>query len=163
MNTQKVVVGGITAGVVIFILDFVANGLLFGDRWMAALDAASPTLSANAESTEAIVTLVAVDLVFGVLLVWLYAVLRPSFGPGPKTAAIAGIYFWVLTGMVWATFAGIGLYSWGMYALGAVVWLVISLAAASVGGMLYKEAAPVASAGRANSLPRLKKRSWRRR
>lgn len=39
---------------------------------------------------------------------WLYAAIRPRYGPGPKTAAIAGLALWVISGMVhviWAVFA----------------------------------------------------------
>src|SRR5437667_4515115 len=34
--------------------------------------------------------------VLGVLLVWLYAAIRPRFGPGPKTSLIAGLVLWFL-------------------------------------------------------------------
>ena len=32
----------------------------------------------------------------GVLLMWLYAAIRPRYGPGPKTAAITGFAFWMI-------------------------------------------------------------------
>jgi hypothetical protein len=139
MNTQKMVVGGIAAGVVLFVLDFLSNTLILGDRMTAAMDALNPALSANMESTSALVTFAIIDLVFGLALVWLYATIRPKFGPGPKTAAIAGVYFWLVTGMVWASLVVMGLFSWGLWFMGGATWLVTALAAAMVGGKLYNE------------------------
>ena len=42
--------------------------------------------------------------VFGVVAIWLYAAIRPRYGPGPKTAAIAGLVLWFilsLADVVW--------------------------------------------------------------
>ena len=39
---------------------------------------------------------------------WLYAAIRPRYGPGPKTAALAGLALWVNSVMVhviWVVFA----------------------------------------------------------
>lgn len=138
MNTQKMIVGGIAAGLVVFVLDFVSNTLILGDRMTAAMDA-HPTLAANMGSTGALVTFAIIDLVFGLALVWLYAAIRPTFGPGPKTAAIAGVYFWLVTGMVWAGLVVMGLFTWGLWFIGGAAWLVTALAAAMVGGRLYSE------------------------
>jgi hypothetical protein len=43
----------------------------------------------------------------GITTLWLYAAIRPRFGPGPKTAAIAGFAVWFLVSwvhMTWAAF-----------------------------------------------------------
>ena len=32
----------------------------------------------------------------GIVAVWLYAAIRPRFGPGPKTAAMAGLAVWFI-------------------------------------------------------------------
>jgi len=48
----------------------------------------------------------------GMTTVWLYAAIRPRFGPGPKTAAIAGFAVWFLVSWVhitWASFTGVRL------------------------------------------------------
>lgn len=139
MNTQKVLVGGLGAGVVLFVLDFVTNTLLLGERWRAGMAELNPALASNMESTGTLVGLAVIDLVFGILLVWLYAAIRPRFGPGPKTATFAAICFWLLTGMVWTSVAVMGIISWGMYGLAAVTWFVISVVSANVGGRIYKE------------------------
>ena len=36
------------------------------------------------------------NLVVGIWAMWLYAAIRPRYGPGPRTAAIAGFAWWVV-------------------------------------------------------------------
>ncbi len=46
----------------------------------------------------------------GITILWLYAAIGPRFGPGPKTAAIAGFAVWFLVSWVhitWAAFTGV--------------------------------------------------------
>ena len=43
-----------------------------------------------------ILTFLAYILV-GIATVWLYAAIRPRYGPGPRTAAIAGFVMWLVT------------------------------------------------------------------
>jgi len=48
------------------------------------------------ETIEWVVTYVLLTIVGGVFAPWLYAAIRPRYGPGPKTAAIAGFACWVI-------------------------------------------------------------------
>jgi len=41
-----------------------------------------------------------------VLLVWLYAAIRPRFGPGPATAAKAGVAAWFVGSLLVTLFSG---------------------------------------------------------
>ena len=49
-------------------------------------------------------------VVMGIGLIWLYAAIRPRYGPGPRTAAIAGFVMWLITSardgswLAWASF-----------------------------------------------------------
>jgi hypothetical protein len=38
-------------------------------------------------------------LVGGIFAIWLYAVMRPHYGAGPKTAAYAGFALWLISGL----------------------------------------------------------------
>jgi hypothetical protein len=77
--------------------------------------------------------------VIGFLLVWLYAAIRPRFGPGPKTAIIAGLAVWV-TGIVFhVDWLLMGLMSSTTYAMAVIAGLVQLLASSWIGAMLYKE------------------------
>jgi hypothetical protein len=49
------------------------------------------------------------NVVAGVWAIWLYAVLRPLYGPGPRTAAIAGFSWWMVATIATWQWTEIGL------------------------------------------------------
>lgn len=150
INTQKVIVGGLAAGVVMNIIGFLGHGMLLGSRMNAEMDAVAPGLSARFMTGGAIAASVITWLVMGVLLVWLYAAMRPRFGPGFKTAAYAGLVIWICGLFFYMGWIFSGMSTASTYVMASVVSLVTLLAGAYVGGMLYKEegagAASMASA-----------------
>jgi hypothetical protein len=75
----------------------------------------------------------------GFTTVWLYAAIRPRFGPGPKTAATAVFAVWVLVGwlnITWAVFTGTPL---AAVLLPVAINLPLVLLAGMAGAWLYKE------------------------
>jgi hypothetical protein len=130
INAQKVIVGGIAAGIVMNVLGFLGQGMLLGARMNAEMDAVVPGLSQRMMTGATIAVNVITQLVIGVLLVWLYAAMRPRFGPGFKTAAYAALVIWL---------CGLLFYSGWYLVFVSLVALVTLLAGAYVGGMLYKE------------------------
>src|SRR4029434_4016947 len=56
-------------------------------------------------------TWVVVDFIYGLVLVFTYAAMRPRFGPGPKTAVIAGMSYWVAFTAVFAGLTAMGIYT----------------------------------------------------
>jgi len=140
INTGKVVVGGLASGVVLAVLDFLVNGLIMADQNRAAMAALNPALVENMESGGAMAAYVVIDLLFGLLLVWTYAAIRPRFGAGPKTAVLAGVQIWVVGMLLYVSMTFMGMWTWGYLMSGAVAFLVMLIVAALVGGMLYKEA-----------------------
>jgi hypothetical protein len=139
INVSKVVVGGLAAGVVGNIVGYVAYGLLLAPRMQADAVAVAPQLQGRGMSGGAIATNVIATFVIGLLLVWLYAAMRPRFGPGPKTAILAGLAVWV-TGIVFhLDWLLMGLMSSTTYAGAVIAGLVQLLASAWFGAMLYTE------------------------
>jgi hypothetical protein len=139
INTQKVIVGGLAAGVVLNVIDFVTNTVILGDRMKAEAEAFKPGISDMMMSSKAITWYVVTDFIVGILLVWTYAAIRPRFGAGGRTAVYAALLFWVLGGLFNAGYMQMGMMSGGLWATVAVVWLVNLLIASWVGGWLYKE------------------------
>ena len=86
INASKVVIGGFAAGIVANVVGFVAFGMLLGKRMEAEAAAVAPALAGRGMSGTAITTNVFASFVTGMLLVWLYAAMRPRFGPGATTA-----------------------------------------------------------------------------
>ena len=139
IDTGKVVVGGLAAGAVLAVLDFVVNGLILAEQNAAAMTALNPALVENMESGVTVAAFIVIDFLFGILLVWTYAAMRPRFGPGPKTAALAGVQVWLVALLLYGSMTFMGMWTWGYLISGAVAFLVIVVIAANVGAMLYKE------------------------
>ena len=139
INASKVVVGGLAAGVVANIIGYVVFGMFLGPRFEAELAAAAPALAGRGMTGSAIATQVIFSFIIGLLLVWLYAAMRPRFGPGPKTAVYAALVVWLCGFLFHIDFLLLGLMSTTMYAVASVAALIQVLASAWVGGMLYKE------------------------
>jgi hypothetical protein len=143
INTQKVLVGGLAAGVVMNIIDFVNNKFILGARMMAEAEAFKPGMTASMNTTSVMVSYIAMDLILGIALVWTYAAIRPRFGPGLKTASYAAFLFWVLAGTFYSGYLHMGMTSTGLWWSLAIVGLVNFLLSAWVGAKLYTEGAAI--------------------
>jgi len=139
INASKVVVGGLAAGVMGNLVGYVGFGMLLGPRFEAEAAAVAPALAGRGMTTGAIVTEIVSTFVIGLLLVWLYAAIRPRFGPGSRTAIFAAMVVWVCGFLFHMDLLIDGLVTQQTYALASLVALVQLIAAAWVGGMLYKE------------------------
>jgi len=141
INTGKVIVGGLAAGVVMNVIDFVSNMYILGDRMKADMDKLNPALWANMNDMSKMPAFIAVDFVLGIMLVWLYAAIRPRFGPGAGTAMKTGFFMWLFGSAIFFYLTTAGMFSMGTFVYSGCLSLVNMLASAWVGGMLYKEAA----------------------
>jgi hypothetical protein len=139
INTQKVLIGGIAAGVVMNVVDFVSNKFILGARMAAETEAFKPGMSAAMMTTSVMVSYIVMDLVLGILLVWTYAAIRPRFGPGLKTAVYAAILFWLLAGIFYSGYLHMGMMSTGLWSSFAFVGLVNFVLSGWVGAKLYSE------------------------
>ncbi len=136
INTGKVIVGGLLAGLIINLSEFLLNGVVLASQFeeMAA------DLGVEAPGGAQIAIYVTVSFIFGIVAVWLYAAIRPRFGPGPKTAMIAGAVLWFLA-RAWpivdfSLFLDTGV---GLAVAGTAWTLVETLVAALAGAWLYQE------------------------
>jgi hypothetical protein len=81
-----------------------------------------------------------VSLIVGLTIVFFYAVARPRFGPGPKTAIIVATALFV--GGYLVSLLGyqmIGLFPKRLIALWAVIGYIEMVLVALLGGWLYRE------------------------
>jgi hypothetical protein len=143
MNIKKVVVGGIVAGVVLNVVDFITNYALAA-RMKAETDAFKPGLSDQMMAGNAIISYVIMDLVLGVALVFTYAAIRPRFGPGPRTAFYVALLFWLLGLIFNAGYRQMGMMSSGLWWTVAVIWLVSFSIASQAGAAIYSEDGTIA-------------------
>ena len=139
INTKKVLIGGIVAGVVMNAIDFVANMFILGERVKAATEAFKPGLADQMMQGPAIVTNIVMDFVLGITLVWTYAAIRPRFGPGIRTATYAAVLFWILAGIFLSGYMHMGIISSGLWWSFAFIGLVNFLVSAWAGAKFYTE------------------------
>jgi len=139
INTNKVLIGGIAAGFVMNIIDFVSNMFIVGARMKAEADAFKPGMSDQMNQTSTMVSYIVMDLVLGILLVWTYAAIRPRFGPGMKTATYVAVLFWILAGIFLSGYMHMGMMSSGLWWTFAFIGLVNFWVSAWVGARLYSE------------------------
>lgn len=136
INTGRIILGGLLAGVVINIMMVVSNFLILGARMQDVYD----TLGLQPPGTGAMLVFVLLGFVVGFATVWLYGAIRPRFGPGPRTALVGGTVVWLIGYLVPVTgqmLAGLLLAAVAGFALG---WSLLAVILASLaGGALYAE------------------------
>ena len=138
INMGRVVAGGLVAGVVANAIDFVTNTyILAADlaAWAPARNIDPATLT----SPQVAGTWVVVDFIYGLLIVWTYASIRPRFGAGVSTAILAGMVIYLAPTIVLFGFTMMGMLSMGMFVKGSIAAIVSTLAAAVAGASVYKE------------------------
>ena len=136
INWSRVILGGLLAGLIINIGEFIINEPILGERWVAAMDA----LNQAPVGGEAIAIFVLMGFIFGIVTVWLYAAIRPRFGPGPKTAICAGLFAWFFAYLyVNVSMIVMGLFPTNLVLI-AILWGLFEIPIAAVAGAwLYKE------------------------
>lgn len=138
MNIGKVLAGGLVAGVVMNVLDYVINVYLMKSSYDAVMQARNIPL-ATVQSTNAMVGLTLLDFAMAILLVFLYAAIRPRFGAGPKTAVVAALILAAVTGVTAAYFVEMGFFPWGVWGPSTIASTVNYVIAGLVGAAIYKE------------------------
>ncbi len=134
INVGKVIVGGIAAGVVMNVGDYVINEMIMKGQYDSVMAARNIDPAAMN-----IATLVALDFAMALLLVFTYAAIRTRFGAGPKTAIVAGLLVVMVANVQAAYFVGMGFFTWDVYLPSAALSTTNVVVAALVGGALYKE------------------------
>jgi hypothetical protein len=140
INWARVFLGGLVAGAIINLFEFVTNGVFLAAEWDAMMKSLGRTTFPT--PSGAVIFLIW-GFLSGVGAIWLYAAIRPRFGPGVKTAVLTGFAFWALTTVLRTVDdAGVGhplLYPLHLLIILMAVCLVQSVAASVAGAWVYKE------------------------
>ena len=135
INWGRVFLGGLLAGAVLAVLG-VINWFFFGEQVVAAVLAVNPAFQLT-PALWAGWTVVAV--LVGVAILWVYAGIRPRYGPGPKTAAMAGAAVWFIAALADVAWLSLGLAPIGLLTTLILIYLVYFVVAAVAGAWAYKE------------------------
>jgi hypothetical protein len=137
MNVKRVLLGGLLAGLFIDIAEGALSNLVIGDQFKQEI--ARLGLGTNA-SAAAILFFVSWGFVVGLVSVFLYASIRPRFGPGVMTALIAATLIWVVHGLLPHLKDGfLGIFSMNLSLKFAAMQLVWQIAATLIGARVYQE------------------------
>jgi hypothetical protein len=136
INVPRVILGGLVAGLVANGFDFLITTYLMAAEFNSMLARLGVTES-DAQSWIAVFAVA--DFIWGVLLVFTYAAIRPRFGPGPATAVIGGVLLWVSFAIAMLVLMAMGLHSFGSYLKSASLYLLSAIVAGIAGAALYKE------------------------
>jgi pimeloyl-ACP methyl ester carboxylesterase len=137
INMGRVLIGGLLAGLILNIGEFILNVVLLGEEMNAAMAA----LNRPPIATGMIVWFVLFGLGLGFMLVWVYAAIRPRFGAGIKTAVSASTLVWGLAYLYPNLFfIIIELFPRRMMVL-ATIWGLVEVTLAGIAGAwVYTEA-----------------------
>ena len=137
INFGRVLLGGLVAGVILNAGEWVLNDYVLHKE----MDDFFKRCGFPQPGPKFLVIAIVITFVLGIVIVLGYAAIRPRFGPGPKTAIIAGLFAWFGV-VVYQNVIATGL---GMVPVNLVVmvigWEIVEYSlAALVGAALYKEA-----------------------
>jgi hypothetical protein len=92
-NIQRLILGGLAAGLVINAVEYLVHGVLLDPQWTAAF-------AALGKVPKGWATFIPSNFVVGIVGIWIYAKFLPHYGPGPKTALRSAgsiwLVFWVI-------------------------------------------------------------------
>lgn len=134
INWGRVLLCGLLAGVVWTLLSSLLTAFVAYD-----FVAAVPGGRLSAPKAGLVAFLFTVNLVMGIWAMWLYAAIRPRYGPGSKTAAVAGVSWWVISSLIDSTWGSFGFVPPRALLAPMAASLPALIIAALVGAWPYKE------------------------
>jgi hypothetical protein len=146
INWGRVILGGIVAGIV--------AAVLLGVPWLVGSARWAPVVQPHVAVIEPgqsipnsgfLVSSTIAGFALAIVMIWLYAAIRPRYGPGPKTATIAGLalyLFAVGSDAIWIPMTGFPKEAAVEMIVGC---LPIFIIAAIAGAAIYKEPAQAAA------------------
>jgi hypothetical protein len=138
INIGRWIIGGVVCAIILFIVDFIVNGVILMEQWTAAMAALQQP--AMGETVGEIVFFAILNLIVGLTAVWIYAGIRPRFGPGAKTAVYAGLATWLIGYLVPnAFFLATGLFPAHLLWTLIIIALIQVPVATVAGAWLYQE------------------------
>ncbi len=137
INTGRVLLGGLLAGVLINISEFLLHTVVLRRDFEEAMRTLNrPSAMTGGQTLVWIIF----GFLIGIASVWLYAAIRPRYGPGAGTAARAGLAVWFFGSLLTAIAdSNLGLFPSNVLVVSAVWELVQSVIATILGAWTYKE------------------------
>jgi hypothetical protein len=136
INTGRVIAGGVGAAVTMTAVNF-ASSVVLKDEMTAMVDRLR--LEPAVMEPSHVVPWIIVNLLYGILIVLNYAAMRPRFGPGPKTALLAGLILFAAVTAILYGFMTMGVFTEAHFLKSSAFYAVSTALGSLVGGWIYKE------------------------
>ncbi len=136
INIARVLIGGLVAGVVATAGDFLDNQVILvedGTQLVQRLSLDPQKVSASAT------TWIVINFLYGILLVFAYAAMRPRFGPGPRNAVISALTLYLAIAVILMGFMSMGMFVQDAFMRSTGLQLIVTLGASVAGAAVYKE------------------------
>jgi hypothetical protein len=138
MNLGRVILGGLVAGLVMNVGEFVLNGVILHNAMVEW--GTKHNLPPEPNATFFVIA-IGLTFMLGIVMIAAYALIRSRVGPGPRTAIIAALLMWFGIYFYSGVINGIILkIPTNELAIGIAWGLVEYAVAAIAGAWLYKEA-----------------------
>ena len=136
INWPRVLVGGLAAGLIVNLSEFIISGVWLRAEWEKVLLALNRPLVASGGQMAALLFW---GFLLGLTSIALYAHIRDRYGPGWRTAWIAGLAVWCV-GYLSGTVAGVsmGIFPLSLATDATLAGLIEILAASTAGAWLYR-------------------------
>lgn len=132
---SHVILGGLAAGVVINVCEYLLNGVLLAQSWADAMRALNRP---EQFSPSQVVAFNLWGFLMGIGAVWLYASVRDHYGPGVRTAIYTGLAVWAI-GYAFGAIPSVAMKMFppSLVAYGVLVGIVEILAGTVLGAWIY--------------------------
>ena len=139
IRSDRVLLGGVVASIILFLFSGAVNGGLLSTDFEVWAHGMGSMAQPPTQATSMVLWTI-MSFIYGIGGVWMYAVIRPRFGAGAKTAVIAGFGLWLVSKLPAALdLCALGIFPGRMIAAQLVSSLVAMLVAVLVGARLYQE------------------------
>jgi hypothetical protein len=144
VNWGRLLIGALVAAIICFLSDGFFHEKVVAADWTAVYDgirAVSPEVHGTGLAYFALF-----EIGRGFLAVFLYVMMRPHYGAGPKTAVMAALVTWFAVSITTpAQFIPLGFYSNALLVKVGIYQLIITIIATIAGAAIYRDAAKTTS------------------
>lgn len=131
LNWARVILCGLVAGIIGYLLSAISL------VWLGS-DLVDAVESNRRYAPQGGAFFFGVDLAMSIWAIWLYAAIRSHYGPGPRTAAVAGFACWLLKSLQSARWVALGFVPTRVTLVPLATTLVAILVAVLVGAWFYE-------------------------
>jgi hypothetical protein len=141
INVGRLILGGLAAGVVMFLADGFIHEVLLHQLWIDTMAAAGRSVAEDESHRARDMALFAAhEVLKGLALAWIYGAIRTRFGAGVKTAVLAGLTVWAIMFPVpFIAEIPTGFYGPRLVTMWSLYEIVPTVVGGLVAGFLYKE------------------------